>query len=150
VSAHAKPPRETGREYDDIPGTFVFDGRRSRQGYALNKFCMSLNTPANRELLRADEAAYLDRFALTPEQREAVVKRDWLKMLELGGNIYYTYKLAAFDGMTFQQLASQQTGVTEEAYVQMMLGGGRPIEGNRSRSTSQPSAARNQQGAARG
>lgn len=126
--------RDDAREYDDIPGTFVFDGRRSRLGYALNKFCMSLNTPANRELLRADPEAYLDRFALTPEQREAVTKRDWLRMLELGGNIYYTYKLAAFDGMTFQQLASQQTGVTEEDYVQMMLSGGRSIEGNRSRS----------------
>jgi protocatechuate 4,5-dioxygenase alpha chain len=95
---------------------------------------MSLNTPANRDLLRADPKAYLDRFALTPEQREAVEKRDWLRMLELGGNIYYTYKLAAFDGMTFQQLASQQTGVTEDEYVQMMVGGGRPIEGNRSKS----------------
>ena len=122
------------REYDDIPGTFVFDGRRSRMGYALNKFCMSLNTPANRDLLRADPKAYLDRFALTPEQRAAVENRDWLRMLELGGNIYYTYKLAAFDGMTFQQLASQQTGVTEDEYVQMMVAGGRPIEGNRSKS----------------
>jgi protocatechuate 4,5-dioxygenase, alpha chain len=122
------------REYDDIPGTFVFDGRRSRMGYALNKFCMSLNSPANREALRRDPAAYLDQFALTPEQREAVETRNWLRMLELGGNIYYTYKLAAFDGMTFQQLASQQTGVTEEQYVEMMLSGGRSIENNRSRS----------------
>ena len=128
--------RQAAREYDDIPGTFVFDGRRSRQGYALNKFCMSLNDPANRDLLRADPEAYLDRFALTAEQREAVTKRQWLRLLELGGNIYYTYKLAAFDGMTFQQLASQQTGVTEDEYVQMMLGGGRSIEGNRSRSSS--------------
>jgi protocatechuate 4,5-dioxygenase alpha chain len=124
---------EVRREYDDIPGTFVFDGRRSRRGYALNKFCMSLNTPANRDALRADPERYLDRFALSPEQREAVTTRNWLRMLELGGNIYYTYKLAAFDGMTFQQLASEQTGVSEEDYVAMMLAGGRPIEGNRSR-----------------
>jgi len=134
VSTAANSARDPGREYDDIPGTFVFDGRRSRQGYALNMFCMSLNISANRDLLRADFDAYIDRFALTPEQREAVVNRDWLRMLELGGNIYYTYKLAAFDGMTFQQLASQQTGVTEEEYLQMMVGGGRSIEGNRSRS----------------
>ena len=132
------------RDYDDIPGTFVFDGRRSRQGYALNKFCMSLNKPANRDALRADPEAYLDHFALTPEQREAVITRNWLRMLELGGNIYYTYKLAAFDGMTFQQLASQQTGVTEDEYVHMMLSGGRPIEGNRSR------AERSRRGADRG
>ena len=120
------------REYDDIPGTFVFDGRRSREGYWLNMFCMSLRDDANREAFRADEEGYLDRFALTPEQREAVLARDWLRMLELGGNIYYTFKLAACDGMTFQQLAAKQTGVSEEEYVGMMLAGGRGIEGNRS------------------
>jgi protocatechuate 4,5-dioxygenase alpha chain len=120
------------REYDDIPGTFVFDGRRSREGYWLNMFCMSLRDEAKREAFRADEEGYLDRFALTPEQREAVLTRDWLRMLELGGNIYYTFKLAACDGMTFQQLAAKQTGVSEEEYVGMMLAGGRDIEGNRS------------------
>jgi protocatechuate 4,5-dioxygenase alpha chain len=121
------------REYDDIPGTFVFDGRRSRAGYALNMFCMSLSDARNRELFRADEAAYLDRYPLTPEQREAVLERQWLRLLELGGNIYYTFKLAAFDGLTFQQLASKQTGVSEDEYVAMMVSGGRSIEGNRSR-----------------
>jgi protocatechuate 4,5-dioxygenase alpha chain len=119
-------------EYDDIPGTFVFDGRRSRQGYWLNQFCMSLRDDANRQAFRADEQAYLDRFPLTAEQRQAVLDRDWLRMLELGGTIYYTFKLAACDGLTFQQLAAKQTGVTEEEYVAMMVGGGRSIEGNRS------------------
>lgn len=121
------------REYDDIPGTFVFDGRRSRQGYALNMFCMSLNDAANREEFQADEAAYLDRFALTDEQRAAVLDREWNRLLELGGNIYYTFKLAASDGMTFQQLAALQTGMAAEEYADMMRAGGRPIEGNRSR-----------------
>ena len=121
------------REYDDIPGTFVFDGRRSRQVYALNMFCMSLNDAANRESFRADEAAYLDRHALSPEQRAAVLARDWNRLLELGGNIYYTFKLAACDGMTFQQLAACQTGMSTDDYAAMMRAGGRPIEGNRSR-----------------
>jgi len=122
------------RDYDDIPGTYVFDGRRSRRGYPLNSFLMSLNDAANREAFRADEGAYLDRFGLDPEQREAVLERQWLRMLDLGGNLYYTYKLAACDGMTFQDLAGEQTGMTPEAYAQMMIDGGRPIEGNRSRS----------------
>jgi protocatechuate 4,5-dioxygenase, alpha chain len=121
------------REYDDIPGTFVFDGRRSRQGYHLNMFCMSLNDADNRESFRADETAYLDRFPMSPEQRQAVLDRDWNRLLELGGNVYYTFKLAACDGMTFQQLAAKQTGMSTEDYAAMMLEGGRPIEGNRSR-----------------
>jgi protocatechuate 4,5-dioxygenase, alpha chain len=122
------------REYDDIPGTYVFDGRRSRMGYALNMFCMSLNDAANRDAFRADESGYLDRFALSKDQRSAVLERDWNRMLELGGNVYYTFKLAACDGMSFQQLAAKQTGMSTDDYAAMMLGGGRPIDGNRSRS----------------
>jgi protocatechuate 4,5-dioxygenase, alpha chain len=118
-------------DYDDIPGTFVFDGARSRQGYALNMFCMSLNEASNRDAFRADEAGYLARFALTDQQRTAVLHREWLRLLELGGNIYYTFKLAACDGMTFQQLAAMQTGMTEADYVSMMVGGGRAVDGNR-------------------
>ena len=121
------------RDYDDIPGTIVFDGRRSRRGYALNKFLMSLNQSANREAFRNDERAYLDGFALDDEQREAVLRREWLRLLELGGNVYYTYKLAACDGMTFQDLAGKQTGMTAEDFAQMMLDGGRSPEGNRRR-----------------
>jgi protocatechuate 4,5-dioxygenase, alpha chain len=124
----------TERDYDDIPGTFVFDGRRSRQGYALNMFCMSLNQAGNRESFLADEAGYLGGWSLTDEQRAAVLGREWNRLLELGGNIYYTFKLAACDGMTFQQLAAQQTGMSQSDYAAMMKAGGRPIEGHRSRS----------------
>ena len=119
------------REYDDIPGTYVFDRRRSRQGYHLNKFCMSLNDAANRQAFKADEEGYLDRFKLTPAQRQAVRARDWIGLLEQGGNIYYTAKLAAADGMTFQQVAALQSGVTQEEYMAMMVAGGRTPEGNR-------------------
>jgi protocatechuate 4,5-dioxygenase alpha chain len=135
VSESDRNPERPTPEYDDIPGTFVFDGRRSREGYWLNMFCMSLRDEPNRQAFRADEAAYLDRFPLTAEQRQAVLDREWLRMLELGGNIYYTFKLAACDGMTFQQLAAAQTGVSEEEYLAMMVAGGRGIEGNRSVST---------------
>lgn len=121
------------RDYDDIPGTFVFDGRRSRRGYPLNKFLMSLNAAANRDAFRADEAAYLDRYGLDAEQRQAVLEREWLRMLEVGGNLYYVYKLAACDGLTFQDLAGKQTGMAPEDYARMMRDGGRPIDGNRSR-----------------
>jgi protocatechuate 4,5-dioxygenase, alpha chain len=125
------------RDYDDIPGTMVFDGRRSRRGYALNKFLMSLNQPANREAFRNDEGAYLDRFAVDDEQREAVLRREWLRLIELGGNVYYTYKLAACDGMTFQDLAGEQTGMTAEDFAKMMLEGGRSPEWNRRRGESE-------------
>ena len=122
------------KDYDDIPGTFVFDADRSRQGYHLNMFCMSLMKAENRKAFKANESEYLNRFALTPEQREAILKRNYNRMLELGGNIYFTAKLGATDGHSFQHLAAVMTGNTQEDYAKMMFGGGRSVEGNRSRS----------------
>jgi protocatechuate 4,5-dioxygenase alpha chain len=124
----------TEKDYDDIPGTYVFDADRSRQGYHLNMFCMSLMKAENRKAFKADEAKYLDQFPLTPEQREAILKRQYNRMLELGGNIYFTAKLGASDGHPFQHLAALMTGSTQQGYADMMLRGGRPVDGNRSRS----------------
>jgi protocatechuate 4,5-dioxygenase alpha chain len=126
--------KEVTKEYDDIPGTFVFDADRSRQGYHLNMFCMSLMKAENRTAFKADEAEYLNRFALTPEQREAILKRQYNRMLELGGNIYFTAKLGATDGHSFQHTAAVMAGSTQEDYAKMMLAGGRSVEGNRSKS----------------
>jgi protocatechuate 4,5-dioxygenase, alpha chain len=127
---------EHEKEYDDIPGTYVFDADRSRRGYHLNMFCMSLLKAENRKAFKDNEEKYLDeRFPLmTPEQREAVLKRQYNRMLELGGNIYFTAKLGATDGHPFQHLAAVMTGSTQQDYANLMLRGGRQVEGNRSRS----------------
>ncbi len=122
------------QEYDDIPGTFVFDAERSRQGYGINMFCMSLMKEANRKAFKANEAGYLKQFKLTPAQTEAVLKRDYNRMLELGGNIYFTAKLGATDGHSFRHLAAVMTGSSQDDYAAMMLAGGRSAEGNRSKS----------------
>ena len=119
------------KPYEDIPGTFVFDADRSREGYHLNQFCISLRRQENRDRFNADEDGYLDGYAMSEDQRAAVKARDWNRLLELGGNIYYTSKLAANDGINFQKLAGMMTGMGNEAYRAMMLAGGRSIEGNR-------------------
>ena len=124
----------TEKEYDDIPGTFVFDADRSREGYHLNQFCISLRLQVNRDSFNKDEQAYLDSYPMTSEQRNAELSRNWNLLLELGGNIYYTSKLAANDGINFQNLAGRMTGMGVEAYRDMMLKGGRSIEGNRTKS----------------
>jgi protocatechuate 4,5-dioxygenase alpha chain len=123
------------KDYDDIPGTYVFDADRSRRGYHLNMFCMSLMKAENRKAFKADEPKYLDeRFPLlTSEQREAILKRQYNRLLELGGNIYFTAKLGASDGHPFQHLAALMTGSTQQDYADLMLRGGRSVEGNRSR-----------------
>ena len=122
---------QTARDYEDIPGTYVFDGAHSRHGYPLNMFCMSLNEQANRDAFRADPSTYLDRYDLSAEQRAAIEQRDWLGMLRLGGNIYYTFKLAIFDGLTMQDVGALMSGVSTDEFTQMMIDGGRPVLGNR-------------------
>ena len=123
----------TEKPYHDIPGTTLFDAEQSRLGYHLNMFCMSLMKAENREAFKADERAYLDRYSMTEAQKQSVLARDWNGMIALGGNIYFTSKIAATDGLSFQQIAAIMSGVTQPEYAEMMLKGGRSIEGNRSK-----------------
>ena len=120
-------------DYEDIPGTYVFNGRRVREGYHLNMFCKTLDIPANRDAFRADPAKYLDQFSMTAQQRAAVENRDWLGMLQLGGNIYYTFRLAIFDQLSMQDVGGAMSGMTVDEFRAMMIDGGRPLAGNRSK-----------------
>ena len=119
------------KEFKEIPGTIIFDAEQSRKGYWLNQFCMSLMKAANRERFKANERAYLDEWKMTEDQKQAVMARDLNAMMALGGNIYFLSKIGATDGKSFQQMAGSMTGMSEEAYREMMIKGGRSIEGNR-------------------
>ena len=119
------------KPYKDIPGTTIFDAEQSRLGFHLNQFCMSLMKPENRSRFKADERAYLDQWPMTEEQKEAVLARDLNWCIRLGGNIYFLAKIGATDGKSFQQMAGSMTGMTEEEYRDMMVSGGRSVEGNR-------------------
>jgi protocatechuate 4,5-dioxygenase, alpha chain len=125
-------------EYEDIPGTWVFDAPRARQGYHLNAFLYSLMKAENRAEFLADERKYLQKFPMTDEQRDAVVSRAWNRLLELGGVSYALAKLAFTDKKSYQFMASQMVGIPESEYVKMMLGGGRSPEGWRSKSERKP------------
>lgn len=120
-------------EFEDIPGTRVFTAARARQGYHMNQFAMSLMKPENRERWKADEAAYLDEWPLSAEQREAILSRDYNRCLDLGGNIYFLAKVFSTDGLSFVQAVSTMTGVSVEEYQAMMNAGGRSPNGVRSK-----------------
>jgi protocatechuate 4,5-dioxygenase alpha chain len=119
------------KPYRDIPGTTIFDAEQSRLGFHLNQFCMSLMQAENRARFKADERAYLDQWPMSEEQKQAVLARDLNWCIRLGGNIYFLAKIGATDGKSFQQMAGSMTGMTEEEYRDMMISGGRSIEGNR-------------------
>jgi len=119
-------------ELNDIPGTKVFNALASRQAYHLHKFCMSLMQAENREAFKADESAYLARFRMSEEQRQAVLDRDFTKLIDLGGNIYFLVKLSNTDGWSTQKAVSSMTSLTPDEYAAMMRSGGRSPQGNRS------------------
>ncbi len=119
------------KPYLDVPGTTIFDAQQSRKGYWLNQFCMSLMKAENRERFKADQRKYLDEWPMTEEQKQAVLDADLNRAISLGGNIYFLAKLGATHGKSFQQMAGSMTGRTEEEYRDMMIKGGRSVEGNR-------------------
>lgn len=105
--------------------TYVFDGNASRRGYPMNRLFMTLRDPDARARFAADEAAYCDGFGLSVDQKRAVLDRDWTAMLDLGGNIFYVFKLAMVDQRSMQYLGGVFTGMTEEEFVALMRTGGR-------------------------
>jgi protocatechuate 4,5-dioxygenase alpha chain len=119
------------KPYLDVPGTTVFDADLARQGYHLNQFCMSLMKADNRERFKADQRACLDEWPMSEAQKQAVLDRDYNRMIALGGNIYFLAKLFSTDGQSFEHAAASMTGLSRADYREMMLKGGRSIEGNR-------------------
>lgn len=120
---HSPFQRPTGGKRT-IPGTPVFDGESAQGGYPLNAMCYSFNNAANRAAFAADEDRYMDRFALTDAQRQAVRQRDVLGMIAAGGNVYYLAKLAGILGLNVQDLGALQTGVPIEEFKAALLAHG--------------------------
>lgn len=120
------------KPYLDIPGTTVFDVDKSSIGFHLNQFCMSLMTEENRKKFSADESTYLDDWPITEAQKQAVLNRDFTRLIELGGNIYFLVKISSVDGLSVAAAVSTMTDLNAQEYAQMMLDGGRSPDGNRS------------------
>ena len=118
------------KPYKNIPGTTIFDTEMAVKGYHLNQFCMSLMRASNREKFKQDERAYLDQWPMTEAQKQAILDRDYNKMLSLGGNIYFLAKIFSTDGFSFQYAAALMAGMSQDDYRNMMINGGRSPEGN--------------------
>jgi protocatechuate 4,5-dioxygenase alpha chain len=121
------PARDCKRNegFDELRGTLVFTGERSRAGYRLNKLAMSLVDPANRKSFLADETAYMSAAGLTPAERSMVQRRDWKAMIAHGGNIYLVLKIAGTVGQTLLQMGAQMRGETLDALMATLPGHGK-------------------------
>jgi protocatechuate 4,5-dioxygenase, alpha chain len=105
-----------------IPGTTVFTGARSRQGYRINKLAMSLTDAGNRERFRADERAYMAQFGLTDREMDLVSRRDWSGLVEAGGNIYVLIKIGGTVGQNLLQMGAQMRGESLEEFMKSRPG----------------------------
>ncbi|MEM8937656.1 MAG: protocatechuate 3,4-dioxygenase [Pseudomonadota bacterium] len=108
-------------DYDDIPGTYVFDGENAHRSYALNKLLFSFNSEINRNEFAEDENAYADKFGLNEEQKKALLARDFLTMIRIGANIYYVAKLAVPSGVSVQDAGAAFQGITTEEFKAKLL-----------------------------
>jgi protocatechuate 4,5-dioxygenase, alpha chain len=94
----------------ELPGTTVFTGERSRQGYRLNRMANSLSEPENRARFLADETGYMRAMGLSDAEQEVVRRRDWAQMLAHGGNIYLLLKIGATVGQSVLDMQKQMRG----------------------------------------
>jgi protocatechuate 4,5-dioxygenase alpha chain len=117
--------RRAAMHQHDIPGTTIFDGDEAQKGFALNRMCFSFNSAENRNTFRKDEEAYMAKYGLSPEQKQAVREKNVLKMIAAGGNVYYLAKLAGIYGLNVQDIGAQQTGMSVEAFKQKLVEAGR-------------------------
>ncbi len=104
-----------------IPGTIIFDGREAMKGYALNKMCYSFNAQENRDAFKRDEEAYMTKYGLNEQQKEAIRKRCVLDLIDAGGNVYYLAKFAGIFGLDVQDVGAQQTGMTKDEFKAMLV-----------------------------
>ena len=80
----------------------------------------------------ADERGYLADWPLSEPQKAALLARNYNRLLDMGGNIYFLAKVFSTDGLSFLQAVSTMTGMSVEDYAAMMNAGGRSPEGLRS------------------
>ncbi len=128
-------PNNQKKDFDDVPGTYVFDSRNYRKGYHFNMFLMSLNKAECRAEFAKDESAYLQKYKMTDAQRETVLNRKWIEMLHEGANVYYAFKLISHDKKPPQVMYGKMANpnMSFEEFQAMMVSGGRSIDGNRSK-----------------
>lgn len=103
-----------------IEGTTIFDGKMAMKGYALNKMCYSFNAAEAREAYLADPEAYMEKFGLNEEQKQACRDKDVLAMIAAGGNIYYLAKFAGIYRLDMQDIGAQQTGMTKAEFQEKL------------------------------
>lgn len=110
----------TRHDYDDIPGTYVFDGKLAHGAYPLNKLLFSLNVAENRERFALNPTAYCDRYGVHGTHKDLLLRNDFLGLLRAGANIYYLAKMAVPRGVSVQDAGARFRGITTEEFQALL------------------------------
>lgn len=113
------------KQRHSIPGTMVFDGSLARHGYALNKMCFSFNEAQCRNEFVQDEEAYMHKFNLNEQQKQAIRKRNVLDLIKAGGHPYYLAKFAGIFKLDMQDIGAQQTGLSKQEFQAKLIQAGK-------------------------
>ena len=81
--------------------------------YRVNRAIFDLVQSPDRRELVADKPAFLSRYQLEPEEREALEAPDWPTLLELGALPNLIFKYYLLHGLTLDDLAGKMTADSE-------------------------------------
>ena len=118
----------TQHEYDEIRGTYVFDGKHAYGAYCLNRLLFSFNSEANREEFARSPEVYCDRYGVAGHFKDLVLGEDYLGMLRAGANIYYLAKMAVPRGTSVQDAGAQFQGITTREFQDRLLAQGQGLK----------------------
>jgi len=81
--------------------------------YRVNRAIFDLVRSPDRRELVADKAAFLSRYQLEAEEREALVAPDWPTLLKLGALPNLIFKYYLLHGLALDDLAETMTAAPE-------------------------------------
>ena len=82
--------------------------------YALNRVVFDLTRDANARTLVADKPAFFARYPLTDDERQALLRPDWRRLMALGllpNLLYRYYALHGHTPESFLQALAPQPGL---------------------------------------
>lgn len=88
--------------------------------YALNLMLYDLRRPENRDAIKADLPGYLDRYDLTPQEKQLVVDGDWQGCVEAGASVYVLTKLGAALDISLLHMGAQMRGQTHPEFLEFV------------------------------
>jgi protocatechuate 4,5-dioxygenase alpha chain len=111
ASPNHLPRRLSSPTFDlDWPGTLVYSSELALRGHRLNRFALSLRSPACRQAFLADEKCYMQSCDLSPQETAMVIDRDWTGLLRAGGHLQAILKVAATVGQHLWHIGAHNAG----------------------------------------